>query len=222
MSSFPFNTYSGLLTAEHYKRMGNAIWLFLWCISSTTKEIERDGETWGIVLGNKPHKTTEIAALFDVNVKTVERWIKRLSDEGYLRITRAPYGLIFTVKNSKKYRSDKNVGSDTEQTKMSDQTDKNVGSNKDTTEILQITNTKNNRVSENGESGGVSFPGPLRDDRQDVVLDAEIPQTPEDDVDKLANRYIELRASGLNLKLMIINPFSECYPKCQSLKLLSC
>ncbi|MFA9459096.1 hypothetical protein ACERJO_20435 [Halalkalibacter sp. AB-rgal2] len=228
MSSFPFNTYSGLLTADHYKRMGNAIWLFLWCISSTTKEIERDGETWGIVLGNKPIKNGEIAVQFGVDTKTVQRWIDKLRDEDYLRTTRAPYGLIFTVKNSKKYRSDKkvcsendktkmsdqsdrNVGSEREQTKMSeldqtemsDHTDKNVRSNKDTTEILQITTTNNNKDSSfKGESGGVSLPGPLRDDRQDVALDAEIPHTPsaEDEVDKLANRYIELRATGLHIK----------------------
>ena len=45
---------------------------FLWCISSTTKEIERDGETWGIVLGNKPLKAAELALQFGVNEKRSE------------------------------------------------------------------------------------------------------------------------------------------------------
>ncbi|TES56166.1 transcriptional regulator [Halalkalibacterium halodurans] len=216
--SYPFTTYSGLLTAEHYRRMGNAIWLFLWCVSSTTKEVERDGEKWGIVLGNKPLKITELAEIFGVNEKTVRRWVKDLAEHDYIRVTRAPYGLIFSVKNSKrglssdkKARSDISVQSAKERTKMSEpertetsnHPDKNVRSNKDITEISNITTTKSNirPPAEGEESGGVSFPGPLRDDRQGENFGAEIPQTSEGDaVDMLANRYLELRASGFNLK----------------------
>ncbi|WP_052738061.1 MarR family transcriptional regulator [Bacillus sp. SA1-12] len=157
--SYPFNTYSGLLTPEHYKRIGNAIWLFLWCISSTTAEKEKDGIMWGIVLGNTPQKLPDLAKVFGVNQKTISRWIDQLEKEGYIKITRAPYGLIFTVKNSKKFknRSDKNVLSEMnrDQTKMSDQTelsdpvrsDKSVRSNKDITE-LDIT-IKNNNAAVN-------------------------------------------------------------------------
>ena len=43
--SYPFPTYSGLLNSEHYDKMGPALWLFLWFISSTTKEIEKDVKT---------------------------------------------------------------------------------------------------------------------------------------------------------------------------------
>jgi DNA-binding transcriptional regulator YhcF (GntR family) len=142
--SYPFNTYSGLLEPEHYKRIGTALWLFLWCISSTTKEVKRDGITWGIVLGNKPMKLTELAAIFDVNEKTVRRWLEVLEQHEYIKITRAPYGIIISVKNSKKYkeRVDKNVQSnksdrtkmsEPERTEVSTLSDKNVQSNKDTT-----------------------------------------------------------------------------------------
>jgi hypothetical protein len=123
--SYPFNTYSGLLTPEHYKRIGNAIWLFLWCISSTTTEKEKDGIVWGIVKGNKPHKLPELAEIFGVNEKTIRRWIDDLENYGYIKVTRAPYGQIFTVKNSKRgylKRVDKNVQS---------RSDKSVQSNKD-------------------------------------------------------------------------------------------
>ncbi|MCJ8008931.1 hypothetical protein ACFFF5_21185 [Lederbergia wuyishanensis] len=110
--SYPFNTYSGLLTPEHYKNIGNAIWLFLWCVSSTTTEKEKDGIVWGIVKGNKPHKLSDLSEIFNVNEKTVRRWLDVLEQHEYIRITRAPYGLILTVKNSKRgffERVDKNV-----------------------------------------------------------------------------------------------------------------
>lgn len=155
--SYPFNTYSGLLTPEHYKNIGNAIWLFLWCISSTTSEREKDGIVWGIVKGNKPHKLTELAEIFGVNEKTVRRWLTDLEKQEYIRLTRAPYGMIITVKNSKRgyfERLDKNVQSEKrERTEMSNhservdknvqsRSDKSVQSNKDiiSTSITTITN----------------------------------------------------------------------------------
>jgi len=147
--SYPFPTYSGLLEPKHYKRIGSAIWLFLWCISSTTKEVERDGVVWGIVLGNKPLKLKELAETFGVNEKTVRRWLDVLEESEYIRVTRVAYGLIISVKNSKKFqnKTDKNVQSDErewtkmsnpERTDMSTLSDKNDHSNKDIT--VDITN----------------------------------------------------------------------------------
>lgn len=173
--SYPFNTYSGLLTPEHYSKIGNAIWLFLWCISSTTAEKEKDGVVWGIVKGNKPHKLSELAVIFSVNEKTVRRWVESLEENHYIKVTRAPYGLIFTVKNSKRgymERSDKNVQSENrDRTKMStlnersdknvhSRSDKNVQSNKD---IIKDLSTTTNTSKES------------------------------DPVDLIAERYVELR-----------------------------
>ncbi|MGP3782499.1 MarR family transcriptional regulator [Paenibacillus sp. 1A_MP2] len=108
--SYPFPIYSGILEPDHYKNIGNAIWLFLWCISSTTKEIEEEETVWGIVLGGKPMKLSEIAGYFGVNDKTVSRWMDALEQHQYINVTRAPRGLILKVRNSKR-----------DQTKMSDQ-----------------------------------------------------------------------------------------------------
>lgn len=107
--SYPFPMYSGLLNSEHYDKIGSALWLFLWFISSTTKEIEKDGVSWGIVLGHKPLKAREMAAVFDVSEKTVRRWLELLESHGYIKAARAPYGLMISVKHSKKFsfRSDK-------------------------------------------------------------------------------------------------------------------
>lgn len=136
--SYPFSTYSGLLTPEHYKNIGNAIWLFLWCISSTTSEKEKDGVVWGIVRGNQPHKLSDLSEIFGVNEKTVRRWLDVLEQHEYIRITRAPYGLVLTVKNSKRghlKRLDKNVQSEkrdrTEMSNHSERVDKNVHSRSD-------------------------------------------------------------------------------------------
>lgn len=121
--SYPFPMYSGLLEPEHYKNIGNAIWLFLWCVSSTTSEKQEEGTVWGIVLGNKPMKLSEIGERFGVNDKTVSRWLDNLEQHEYIRVTRAPRGLILAVRNSKKW-TDKIVRSPgSEQTEMSDHID---------------------------------------------------------------------------------------------------
>lgn len=137
--SYPFPIYSGLLEPEHYKRIGSAIWLFLWCVSSTTAEKDEEGTVWGIVLGNKPMKLSEISERFGVNDKTVSRWLDTLENHQYIRVTRAPRGLILWVRNSKK-RTDKNVRSPgSEQTKMSDH---NEGDKTNMSDHIQTDQTK--------------------------------------------------------------------------------
>ncbi|KXZ13401.1 phage portal protein [Bacillus nakamurai] len=102
-NSYPFLTYSGLLNSEHYDKMGSSVWLFLWFISSTTKEQVHDGVKWGIVLGQKPVKAREMAEVFGVSEKTVRRWLDLLEKHEYIKVVRAPYGLMISVKHSKKF-----------------------------------------------------------------------------------------------------------------------
>jgi DNA-binding MarR family transcriptional regulator len=148
--SYSFPIYSGILEHRHYKKIGSAIWLFLWCISSTTSEKEKDGTVWGVVLGNKPIKISELIEEFGVSDRTIRSWIKTLEDNHYIRVTRAPYGLIFTVRNSKKFKNRSVVSFQSEQGERQDSTDQNsrerqviadhseenCRSNKDITEIL--------------------------------------------------------------------------------------
>ncbi|WP_179232880.1 hypothetical protein [Paenibacillus rigui] len=172
--SYPFTTYSGLLEPKHYKQIGTALWFFLWCISSTTKEEEVDGVTWGLVLGNRPMKLSELAAPFEVDDKTVSRWLKTLETYHYIKITRAPYGLIIAVKNSKKWRerSDKNVRSDErEQTNLSDlsprdQTNLSDLNEREQTNLSDLSPRDQTKMSDlNGENGQICLISPERSDK---------------------------------------------------------
>lgn len=161
--SYPFTMYSGLLEPEHYKKIGNAIWLFLWFVSTTTSEKTEEGSVRGIVLGGRPIALPELAERFGIDAKTISRWVKSLETNGYIQTKRAPRGIIFTVQNSKKFRkrSDKNVPSErSERTEMSDQnesdrtflslrSDRIVRSNKDITKILSTTITDDELFSKN-------------------------------------------------------------------------
>lgn len=108
------------------------------------------GTVWGIVLGNKPIRSSELEETFGVTGRTIRDWIKRLEEHGYIRVTRAPYGLIFSVRNSKKYQNrpevnfhsddgDRKKTSDLEdgdRKKTSDHPEENFRSNKDIIKIL--------------------------------------------------------------------------------------
>jgi hypothetical protein len=95
--------WGGLLTAEHRDRMGSAVWEYMWTIVRTTKEVERDGQCWGLVRGGAPVKIEEIAAECGWDPRTVRRHLTRLQKGGYLDLKRAPYGLIISVAQSRKW-----------------------------------------------------------------------------------------------------------------------
>lgn len=193
--SYPFPMYSGLLEPEHYKKIGSAIWLFLWCVSSTTSEKEEEGTVWGIVLGNKPMKLSDISERFGVNDKTVSRWLDILEDHHYIRVTRAPRGLILSVKNSKKWadknvrslRSDKTEMSDhneSEQTKMSDQS------------VSDKTNMSDHEPDSHSDRTNMSD---LKDIIKDLTAtttaaedDIEPDEQPEDGMIQILNAYCKL------------------------------
>lgn len=184
--SYPFPMYSGLLEPEHYKKIGSAVWLFLWCVSSTTKEVERDGVNWGIVLGNKPLKKKDIAPVFGVSEKTVERWINDLEEYGYIKTTRAPHGLIFSVKNSKKYlnKKDKNVAST-----KSDTTDMSVQSVSDKTNMSDQSDSDATYLSKRSDKSVASNKDITRINKKDTTTKESDP------VDLIAERFADLKTA---------------------------
>ncbi len=99
--SFPIKIWSGLLSDGHCQKIGGALWEFIWLIDKITKE--KDGI--GYILGGKPIKVDEIAKFLGRSYQVVQRHLKLLEDYGYITLKKAPYGLVITVNNSKKFES---------------------------------------------------------------------------------------------------------------------
>jgi len=90
---------NGLLKDGHRKRMGEAVWEFMWLIDRITV-IDEQG--YGKVLGGKPIKLDEIANDLEVHRDTVSSNLIKLEEHGYIEKTRTPYGLSIRVVKAKK------------------------------------------------------------------------------------------------------------------------
>lgn len=115
--SYRFSVWNGILEAKHRKRIGPAIWEYLWCLDRITKE--RNGV--GIVLGGKPVNSEEIAKSFGVGEKTVRTHLERLEDGQYIQRTLTPRGYSIRVLNSDKFGKKKAVSGRTEKPDHSEQ-----------------------------------------------------------------------------------------------------
>jgi biotin operon repressor len=93
-----FYVSEGLLTAEHFKRIDNSLWEFLWMISHETRE-------GGKVLNGSPITIGRIAKELGFGVRTVKRHLAHLVKEGYIVRSREHSGDVYTYKiaNSKKW-----------------------------------------------------------------------------------------------------------------------
>lgn len=107
---FYISISNGLLKDGHRKRMGEAVWEYMYLIDKITK-IDSGGFGW--VLGGKPLKLKELADNLCVHRNTVSRNLKILEQEGYIVIIHAPYGLSIRVVKAKK-RFTKNGEPDTQ------------------------------------------------------------------------------------------------------------
>lgn len=104
---FFFPTYVGLLSPDHKDKIGPALWEFLWFISKTTKEFIEGEENLGIVLGGKPIKFADIGEDLGSSESTVKKHVNRLKKYKYIESKRTPYGEIYYVKNSKKFKKNR-------------------------------------------------------------------------------------------------------------------
>lgn len=100
--SYAIPLWNGILEAKHRRRIGAALWEFLWCLDRITKE--QGG--LGIVLGGKPVTCEEVAVGFGICGKTVKRHFESLEKHGYIERTLAPYGYVIRVRNSLKFRKE--------------------------------------------------------------------------------------------------------------------
>jgi hypothetical protein len=103
---------NGLLTPDHVKKMGDAVWLEL-----LLEDMVTDGEgDDGIVLGGNQVQDRDLAARLGKKERTVARYRKRLNGK-YIVARRGSWGYTYRVLKSKKWalirrvRPDKNVRS---------------------------------------------------------------------------------------------------------------
>lgn len=211
MSETYFRVYSGLLTVEHKKNIGPALWEFLWCIDRVTKEV--DGE--GLVLGGSPVSYSQVAEELGSGKSTVKRNFERLEEHGYIFLKRTPYGHIITVKKSKKWGAinstqkgaNNGTGAEngTESANNGTQGAENGHSNKDNIETIQDINTtatisepKNENSVSMSESGGVPTTDLIRGDPVYVpAVTGEVPHT-LDTKKVILNKFVELRGYGFH------------------------
>jgi DNA-binding MarR family transcriptional regulator len=104
MKGFYIEISNGLLAPEHRKRMGTAVWEFMWLLDKVTK-VDEEGIGW--VLGGKSIKRDEIKEDIGIDVGHISENLNKLQNEGYISLTRTPYGLVIKVANAKKRYSQK-------------------------------------------------------------------------------------------------------------------
>lgn len=124
--SFPLRIWSGLFKKKHWKKMGNAIWLFGMLIDKVTRE--ENGE--GHVLGGKSVSYHDFKNELPVTQKQYHRYMQILRDGGYIHTRKSAGGLTIVIHKSKKFvhtDRDKNVPiPSNEGTYLSEGRDKNV------------------------------------------------------------------------------------------------
>lgn len=90
---------NGLIKGDHRKRMGAAVWEFMWCIDKITR-VDEQGFGW--VLGSKPINLKDIADDMGVHENSVSANLIKLEEEGYIEKLITPHGIRIKVINAKK------------------------------------------------------------------------------------------------------------------------
>lgn len=97
-----FRVSSGLPAADHRRRMGDAVWLFLWYLDRQT-----GGHGWVLksrrAARGRPLTDDEAARDLGVHVKTIGAQRRSLAAEGYIVTARARVGHRVQVTNQKKF-----------------------------------------------------------------------------------------------------------------------
>jgi len=90
----------GLWDDAHLERMGAAVWLFGWLVHRQTRE--RFGV--GLVLGGSPLTYEIIRQDTGMPIRTLKRWMSRLTRSGYVRITHSAHKrMVIEIVKAKKF-----------------------------------------------------------------------------------------------------------------------
>jgi hypothetical protein len=88
-----------LFDAEHYARMGAAVWLYGWLVLRQTHQTG----TIGWVLGGAPIHYREIEEETGFNRRTLERWMKNLRRQKYIETSVVDSGITIRILKAKKH-----------------------------------------------------------------------------------------------------------------------
>lgn len=88
-----------LFEAQHYERMGAAIWLYGWLV---LRQTHQSGSV-GWVLGGSAITYGEIEEETGFNPRTLERWMQALRRGGYVETETRPGGIIVRILRAKKF-----------------------------------------------------------------------------------------------------------------------
>ncbi len=101
MREMNFNTglRGVLFEAQHYARMGAAVWLYGWLV---LRQTHQTGEI-GHVLGGAPIAYREIEEETGFNRRTLETWMRVLRREGYIETQSVPSGISVRILKAKKH-----------------------------------------------------------------------------------------------------------------------
>lgn len=165
MHSFYITVSNGLLKKPHRKRMGVAVWEYMWCLDKITKI---DDKGLGHILGGKPVNLKDLADDLDLSEDTISRNLDTLRESGYIETTRTPNGLVIKVTKAKKVfqkgirrsaesaevpnHDGTNAESETAEVRIPVR--RSAVSNKDNTEIKQLDKTE---IQEAGEPANISY-----------------------------------------------------------------
>src|SRR5271168_1120326 len=89
-----------LFEAQHYSRMGAAVWLYGWLVLRQTHQ----SGSLGWVLGGKPVSYREIEEETGFNPRTLERWMRTLRDRGYVETEAVGGGVVIRITKAKKFQ----------------------------------------------------------------------------------------------------------------------
>lgn len=99
MKGFYIQVTNNLLEPKHVKKIGAAIWEYMWCLDKMTS-VNEFGV--GKVLGGKPVKWEEIREDLGKHLSTIGDNMSHLQKGGYIHMRRTPYGHVVSVNKAKK------------------------------------------------------------------------------------------------------------------------
>ena len=176
----------------HRKKIGSAIWAFLWLINATTKERPGpDGKAEGLVCGGWPVPLSKIADALDMSRDAIFEHLSQLTKAGYIRKIDHGVGRPngYAVVNSKRYRNRRtNGGGSTDETVVQNATG-TVGKNAPPTVVQMGVNRRTN-------GGGPSYKSPSIY-KEEILQDS----TRHDDGDDGPKLTAEMVAQGVKQEL---------------------